>query len=441
MSTDILTVHPSRISGNFTVPGSKSHTVRALVAGMAAEGVSVIRNPLASADTVSVADAVVKFGARIERGAGAWQITGCGGRFKVPDGTVDLGNSGTGLRLLTAMAALIDGETGFDGDASLRSRPMEPLFAALRQLGAEVSSPSGRAPFRLRGAIRGGRARVRGTSSQYLSALLFACPLCGCDMTELEVVDLCEVPYVDITLAWLKRLGVRLTGRDDDSFFAIPGRQKFQAFDAVMPGDFSTAAFPLAAGLLAGADGGVTLKNLDFGDAQGDKAVFEMLKNAGGSINISDAEVTVRNSRRSLRPGVFNLNATPDALPVLAALFASLPAESRFVDVAQARNKECDRISAMALELRKMGAVVEEFPDGMSVKSPPDGLTGSSELDSHGDHRIAMALACAALAARGASRIRGIGDAAVTYPGFTEDFRRAGADFTVDGAAETFPAK
>ncbi len=426
-----ITITPSCIRGEFTVPGSKSHTIRALAASCAANGISEIHNPLTSDDTISTADAIVEFGAEVDRSnSKLWKVRGVDSNFHTPGRIVDMGNSGTGMRLLSALAVHATGEISFDGDASLRTRQMQPLFDALQQLGCTASSANGKAPFAISGPLTGGKTKVRGTSSQYLSALLFSCPLTDTEMTEIEVIDLCEIPYVYITINWLERLGIKVEHTPDLTYFRIPGRQKFKAFSAVMPGDFSTAAFPLAAGLLAAADNGeVILHSLDFGDAQGDKAVFAMLESAGGRIEKCGTDVIVRNSRQNMRPGEFDLNATPDALPMLAAFFATVQGETRLVNVAQARHKECDRIQAMTMELRKMGAIVREYDDGMSVQAPSGGLHGAADLDSHGDHRIAMALSCAALAATTPSVLHGIKDAAVTYPDFVSDFQKAGASF------------
>ncbi len=418
-----LNVRPSRLAGSIDVPGSKSHTVRGVVAALAADGVSVLRNPLDSADTRSVLNAAAALGAVCEEDGGVWRIAGAGGRPADPRGTLDMGNSGTGLRLLTAMAALGDFPVSFDGDASLRTRTMEGLLTSLRSLGAECSSAGGRCPLTVRGPIRGGAAAVDGTTSQFLSALLFALPLARGDSV-LDLDFLNEKPYVDITLGWLKRLGVRCRCSEDRLHFEIPGGQRYGGFDATVPADFSTAAFPLIAAALVG--DGVEIRNLDFTDAQGDKAVFGYLESMNASCR-RDGELFVEPAA-PLRGRDFDLNATPDALPIMAVAAAAARGTTRLLNVPQARIKETDRIACMTAELRKMGAAVEELRDGMVIRG---GALHGAELDGRGDHRVAMALAVAALAADSPSVIHGIEAATVTYPDFVKDFRKLGAEFEV----------
>ncbi len=419
-----LLVTPSRLSGTIAVSGSKSHTIRGVVFALAAEGRSVLRAPLRSADTLAVLAAAREFGARIEEHPDRWEITGSGGRLADPGRPVDLCNSGTGLRLLTGLAALQDFQIEFDGDASLRTRKMGSLLAALEMLGAEYTAASGGvAPLSIRGPVHGGKTRVDGRLSQFLSSLLIALPLLREDSV-VELDELFEQPYVGITLAWLEALGIDCRASEDWLRWEIPGNQHYAPFDRTIPADFSTAAFPLVAAALSG--DGVTICNLDFDDAQGDKAVFGMVEAMGGVIRRS-GELRVERSPR-LRGGEFDLNATPDALPILAVAGAFASGETRLVNVPQARCKETDRIAVMASELGKMGVVVTELPDGLVIQGGRP--HGSAELSSHDDHRIGMALAVAALAADGPSEIDAIEAAAVTYPNFVADFQRLGAGFT-----------
>ncbi len=422
----ILEVRPSRIAGAFAVPGSKSHTIRGIVAGLLARGVTVLRHPLESADTASTLAAAEALGAEVVCFADRWEITGTGGRLRDPGAVLDLGNSGTGLRLLAAAAALADFPVGFDGDASLRTRLMRPLLESLAMLGVNAESNDGKCPCRITGPLAGGRASVRAVSSQFLTALLFACPY-GKAESEIEVIELNEHRYVAIKLAWLDALGVVYECDSEMRRFRVPGGQCFRAVDRVIPADFSTVAFPLGAAVLAGGEGcAVELCNLDFGDCQGDKAVFEYFERLGARIEYSGSVVKVRRTG-NLRPAEIDLNATPDALPLMAAVMATIPGESRLVNVPQARIKETDRIACMAVELAKMGARVRELPDGLVIEG--GGLRGA-RLDGSGDHRSVMALAVAALAAEGGSEIAGAEAAGVTYPGFFDDFVKAGAVFS-----------
>ncbi|UKI32805.1 MAG: hypothetical protein L6W00_04425 [Lentisphaeria bacterium] len=171
--------------------------------------------------------------------------------FSDPGSPLDLGNSGTGLRMLTSVAALQNFPIGFDGDSSLRTRLMSGLLTALEKLGAKVESQGGKCPFRISGPLRGGATKVDGTTSQFLTSLLFALPLLREDST-IELEFLHEKPYVGITLAWLDALGIRWSGSGDMLHWRIPGGQSYRAFERVIPADFSTAAFPLVAAAVAG---------------------------------------------------------------------------------------------------------------------------------------------------------------------------------------------
>lgn len=421
----ILEVTPSRISGNIAVPGSKSHTIRGITAALLADGTSQMTAPLESADTRSVLAAARQLGAGVKQTRGNWLVSGRGGHLFLQNKTLDLGNSGTGLRMLTAAVAAIGAEpVTLDGDDSLRTRVMAGELEALSALGASCSSACGYAPVTVRGPLSGGRTKVDGTTSQFLTALLFALPLAENDSV-LDLDFLNEQDYVLMTLEWLGRVGITVKASPDLLHFEIPGRQRYRAFERVIPADFSTAAFPLAAALTAGTGDGVVIEHLDFQDVQGDKHLFGLAREMGGDICEDGSGVTVRKS--SLHGGVFDLNRMPDALPVMSVLCAFADGESRLVNVPQARLKECDRIAAMTAELRKMGAEIEELPDGMVIHGGRP-LYGAS-VDGHGDHRIVMALAVAALGARGVTRISGSEACAVTYPGFVADFSSLGAAF------------
>ena len=426
-----LYVSPAKTNGELCVPGSKSHTIRAVVIATLAKGKSVIKAPLVSEDTLSCLKAASTFGAWVKRGAGDafWEITGTGGRLLTPAKTVDMGNSGTGTRLFTALAALGDSPVFFDGDESLRTRPMAPLLDALRSLGAKASSTDGKCPCSVQGPIIGGEAFVNGKSSQFVSALLMAAPLAKIN-TILLVQDPNETPYIEMTLDWLKQTGIQVTHDSRYMHFALKGGQSYTPFERKIPGDFSTACFPLVAAAVTG--GKIHLHNLDFKDSQGDKAIFDYLKKMGASISVSRHGVTTVKGE-PLKAVELDLNATPDALPIMAVAAACATGTSVFRNVAQARIKETDRIACMATELRKMGIKVEEFEDGMAVTGGK--LQASKELESYKDHRIVMALAIAALAVKNQSAVSIINDAeaaAVTYPGFVNDFRKLGARFQLN---------
>ena len=291
------------LAGNIAVPGSKSHTIRAVAAALLSEGTSFIHSPLYSADTRSALAAARSLGAEIDESRDLWKITGRGRKFTLPSEAVDLGNSGTTMRIITACAALADGKTAFDGDASLRTRLMKGLLDALESLGVKCESAGGYAPLAVTGPLKGGRCRVDGTTSQFLTALLMALPLAEKDsVVELDFLN--ESDYVRITLEWLKLCGITVKNSDDLLHFEVPGGQSYHSFDRVIPADFSTAAFPLGAGVIAGEK--VTIANLDFSDLQGDKRVFDYVRAMNGDISEENGNIVVRASE--LKGGEFDLN-------------------------------------------------------------------------------------------------------------------------------------
>ncbi len=412
----------SRLNGTCAVPASKSHTIRGVLIAALADGESVLHKPLDSLDTRSAADAASAFGAVVSRDRDVWRIRGVDGRPRIPENVIDVGNSGTTLYMLMGTAALVDGWTILTGDHQIRRRTAAPLIDALRSLGVEVISTKGdgASPIIVRGPMRGGMTSVEGISSQYLSSLLLACPLAAGN-TDIAVPLLNERPYVRMTLDWLARQGIHPSYDDSFSSFHISGGAKYHAFERDIPADFSSAAFPLCAGVLAG--GTITLTGLDMDDPQGDKAVIEMLGSMGASIESHAEGITVRGG--ALKGAEIDMNAVPDALPAMAVCACFAEGTTVLGNVPQARIKETDRIKVMAEELSKLGADIRELPDGLVIKG---GGLGGGKVDGRGDHRIVMALAVAGLAADGPITVSTAETADVTYPGFWETLRGLGGD-------------
>ncbi|HOW72025.1 MAG TPA: 3-phosphoshikimate 1-carboxyvinyltransferase [Phycisphaerae bacterium] len=402
----------SRLRGTVAIPGSKSHSIRAVCLAALADGASRIEAGLESADTLAAIDAYRALGATIETLPGRWLIRGTGGRPTAPANVIDVRNSGTTLRLALGSAALLLEQAAvFTGDDQIRRRPIGPLAQSLTDLGADVRSTlnNGCAPVVARGRLCGGKTRIEAVTSQYLSSLLINCPLADGDC-EIDVPLLNEQPYVHITLGWLDRCGIRLE-RDGLKWFRIPGGQGYRAFDARVPADFSSATFFLAAGVLG--DNDVLVEGLDFGDTQGDKAVVDYLRAMGADIEIGPQGVRVRPGR--LTGCEIDMNATPDALPMMAVVGCFAQGRTLLVNVPQARLKETDRIAVMSRELAKLGARITERPDGLVIEQSD--LRGA-RVEGHGDHRVVMALAVAATAIAGETRISTAEAMEVTFPTF-----------------------
>ena len=355
-------------------------------------------------------------------------IDGTGSDYNAGSEFLDLGNSGTSTNLFASAAALGSRERHFDGDNSLRSRPFKALLDALKPLGVSytLESPGRDLPFTIKGPLSGGATTVNGISSQFVSSLLLTCPLIKDGDTSITVHNLHEMPYVELTLWWLRRQGIQFQAASDLSTFHIPGNQHYSPFEITVPSDFSSATFAAAGAAIAGK--GVTLCGLDFSDPQGDKGVFDVLKKMGAEVNSTGDGVLVNKGKQFTGREV-DLNFMPDALPALSAAACVAQGETRFVNVGQARIKETDRISVMCEELSKMGADIREMQDGLVVRG---GALKGTTVNGHYDHRVVMALALAGMIAEGKTVIETAEAAEVTYTGFVNDFRSLGADIEVD---------
>jgi 3-phosphoshikimate 1-carboxyvinyltransferase len=416
-------VTQSKLAGEVTIPGSKSHTIRGLILGLLAEGTSRLRRPLASSDTESCVGFCRALGAKVDtRDPQCWTVVGTAGRLAAPDGAVDVGNSGTTLFLGMSAAALSRGLVELTGDDQTRRRSAGPLLKALSDLGATARSKAGNgcAPLVVGGGLKGGKVSIECPTSQYMSSLLISCPLAGGD-TDITAPLLNEKPYVQMTCRWLTELGIRFESAADLQHFRIPGGQRYTAFDRTVPADFSSATFFLVAAAVTGSD--LVLRGLDMNDTQGDKAVVGMLQQMGCTVTVEPDGVRIRGPKR-LHGGTFDLNATPDALPAMAVAGCLADGETRLLNVPQARMKETDRLSTTTQELRKMGAQVEELPDGLIVKG---GRLRGARVTGHADHRVVMALAVAGMAAEGETVVETAEAAAITFPTFADLMCRIGA--------------
>jgi 3-phosphoshikimate 1-carboxyvinyltransferase len=419
-----LVVSKSALKGTVAIPASKSHTIRAVAIASLAEGQSVIRNPLLSGDTQSAVECYRALGAKIDMSdANAWKVEGTGGRMAAPTETIDVGNSGTTLRIAVSSAALAAGSRTIrlTGDDQIQSRPIGPLIGALNDLGARVVSDKNndKAPVSVSGTLRGGTTSIECKTSQYLTSLLLAAPLAP-DDTEIEVTLLNEPDYARMTLDWLDKQGIRYE-REQMRRFKIYGKQRYRPFDLPIPADFSSATFFLCAGAMLDAD--ITLTGLDFKDSQPDKAVADYLKRMGADISVQGDAVRVRGSR--LHGIDIDMNKTPDALPAMAVTGAFASGETRLLNVPQARIKETDRIAVMAQQLDRLGAATQELPDGLVVRHSP-GMR-STAVQGMSDHRIVMALSLALMALPGEGSVDTAEAVRVTFPEYVDLMKNIGA--------------
>jgi 3-phosphoshikimate 1-carboxyvinyltransferase len=410
----------SLLSGDIYIPASKSHTIRAVAIAAVAKGVSTLKNPLMSEDAKAAILGAREMGATVDLGSD-WVIRGIGGAPGENCRYINVLNSGTSLRIFTALCAMGSHPVMFDGDKSIRQRPMTPLLSALENLGATIiDSSEGKCPFTIRGPLQGGTTTVDGVSSQFLTALLIASPLAPSD-TEIRVENLNEKPYVEITLDWLRQMGIKFEQRGLD-WFRIYGKQQYRAFERYLPADFSSATFPLAAAAVTRSE--LLIRGLDFTDHQGDKDVFGYFEQMGMEIRHIPEGVRVKGS--ALNGIDIDMNSTPDALPAMAVAACFARGTTRLLNVSQARLKECDRIAATARELAKMGANIEELEDGLVIHHSQ--LKGA-DVHGYDDHRMVMALSIAGLGAEGKTIVDTAESAGVTYPTFVDDMKKLGARY------------
>jgi len=424
-----ITAEKSTLRGEVLIPASKSHTIRAVAISSLAHGRSTIRHPLRSSDCFAAVGAGRLFGAAIETGD-SWEVNGVGGIPRVPENVVDVKNSGTTLNFFMGTASLAEGTTVLTGDAQIVRRPVQPLIGALGDLGAEAYSTrnNGLPPVVVNGRLKGGKTRFRGIVSQYLSSLLIHCPLIERD-SELEVYDVHEKPYIGMTLRWLDGQRIRYEASEDLTRYKVYGGQSYRGGEVTIPGDFSSATFFLVAGSIVDSD--ITLLGLDMNDAQGDKQVVHYLKEMGARIDIGEGGIRVRGG--ALRGMELDMADTPDALPAMAVAGCFANGKTTIRNVANARLKETDRIAVMAKELGRLGARVEELPDGMIVYG--GSLRGCS-VKGYSDHRVVMALAVAGLAIPGRTEIDTAESVEVTFPTFVELMRAIGGKVQKEGSKE-----
>ncbi|WP_135303123.1 3-phosphoshikimate 1-carboxyvinyltransferase [Haloarcula amylovorans] len=422
-----ITIAESAVRGTAQAPPSKSYTHRAILAAGYSEGATV-HDPLVSADTKATMRAVEAYGGIVDRSdESALSVTGFAGRPETPDDVIDCANSGTTTRLVTATAALQDELTVLTGDDSLRSRPQGALLDAIEQLDgrAESTRNNGQAPLVVGGGIDGGTVSIPGdVSSQYITALLMAGAVTESGIDIELTTGLKSSPYVDITLEVLDAFGV--TAEETDDGYTVAGGQSYDPKGSAynVPGDFSSMSYLLAAGALA-ADEDLVVTSA-FPSAQGDSAIVDVLKRMGATLdwNRDDGEITVE---RSALDGIeVGVEDTPDLLPTIATLGAAADGVTHITDAEHVRYKETDRVSAMADELTKMGAEIEEREDELVVYGEDSELTGAT-VDGHADHRIIMSLAVAGLVADGETTVTGAEHVDVSFPGFFDVLHGLGA--------------
>ncbi|MBP3416309.1 MAG: 3-phosphoshikimate 1-carboxyvinyltransferase [Spirochaetaceae bacterium] len=453
----------SSLSGSISVPGSKSHTIRACLLAALAEGTSIIYNPLPSADCLSALRCITEIGARVEKpeDGKSWVIHGAGKDIHLPDNVIDVGNSGSVLYFLSPIAATFSGWSIFTGDESIRTRPVKHLTQALEQLGAttHISRPDVDAPpLLVRGPIHAGKVVTDGGLSQYISGLMMAAArIQGC--LEIELTNPKEVPYLDMTRMWLESLGIPVQMSRDYKHISVSGPHSISAFERTIPSDWEAVAFPLVAAILT--DSCITIKHIDGSGSQGDEAIVGVLQSVGACLEWDKEKEELKvygglHAQKSFPPknGVagrlsaehlpnktlrINCSGFPDAVPALSVAACFIEGTTVIEDIAVCRKKETDRIAVMKKELTKLGAVVEDGSDYLVIhghspltasgEANPDFALHGGIVESYDDHRVAMSLAVMGLALKEEVVVRDAECCAVSFPDFFKAMRGIGAGF------------
>ncbi|HEY9267909.1 MAG TPA: 3-phosphoshikimate 1-carboxyvinyltransferase [Methylotenera sp.] len=410
--------------GSITLPGSKSISNRTLLLAALADGTTEIRDLLASDDTSRMLEALQTLGVKLENFAeNAWRVTGCNGNFPNKNADLFLGNAGTAFRPLTAALAFANGDYQLSGVPRMHERPIGDLVDALRQAGAQVEyvQNTGFPPLKISAATLNlnNAIKIRGdVSSQFLTALLMALPLTK-QKASIEVIgELISKPYIEITLNLMAKFGVQVE-RNGWQSFTIAANSSYRSPNQIfVEGDASSASYFLAAGAIAG---DITVEGLGEHSIQGDVRFAEALALMGGNISYGENHITAGKAEK-IKAIDLDCNHIPDAAMTLAILALFAQGTTTLRNIASWRVKETDRIAAMATELRKVGATVEEGADYIKV-TPPAQLIPNAVIDTYDDHRMAM---CFSLVSLGNVPIV-INDpncVAKTFPNYFAEFKK-----------------
>ncbi len=402
-----LTAAALPVHGEVAVPGSKSVANRALVVAALATGESVLTNVPDGDDTIAMLRCLAGLGVGVDaRQAGLVTVVGTGGRLRPSTERLDAGLAGTTSRFVTTLAALADAPVTIDGDPPLRTRPMGDLHDALAALGARVDTgdAAGCLPVTITGPIRrGGTVRLRGdVSSQFVTALMLIGPLLEAGVRIELTSPLVSAPYIHLTAAVMERFGGPEVDVTADHVAVDTGGYRGTTFE-VEP-DASSASYPLSIAAVRG--GAVTVAGLTPSSLQGDIVILELLESMGCDVETGARSVTVsRPAERPLRGIDVDLAECSDLVPTIAAIATTASTPTTIRGVGFIRAKESDRLGALAGELARTGAVVGETADGLHVEPVPEGAAGlhGATLQTHHDHRLAMAFAVLGTAVDGIS--------------------------------------
>ncbi len=411
----IKTIFPSKVNGSVNAPASKSYFQRAVALAILAKGKTCINNLSDSNDNLAAIDIAASFGCIITHSTNSLTIDST--NLIVPD-NLFCGEAGLGIRMFTPLAALFNSKIVLTGHGSLLNRPVSFIESPLQQLGVKVKTSNGLPPVNVQGPLKGGFANVDGSlSSQFLTGLIIALPMAKAD-TVLNVDSLTSIPYINMTIEAVKSFG-GIIEHTNYKEFRIKGNQKYLPQNYFVEGDWSGAAATLVAGAIAGQTCTMVINP---NSAQADVKIIDALRLAGAIISFENNSVTVK-TPKSLK--AFNFDATncPDLFPVLTALAANCNGVTKIKGANRLTHKESNRALTLKHEFNKVGISIDLQDDIMEIKG---GKILSATTSSHNDHRIAMAMALAALNASGPVQIEQAGSVDKSYPEFYDHLQTLG---------------
>ena len=414
-------IEKSQLNGEIVCPASKSYTHRAIFLAALSDGKSIVKDALYSSDTRATIDACKTFGVDVHESGDIISIDNSI-NLEGEGGIIDVVNSGTTIRIATAIAAISPNKTILSGDSSIKKRPMRPLLDSLESLGAKCISDDGKPPITVSGTIKGGEVEIIGdVSSQFISALLIIAPRLQNGL-ELNIEgNIVSKPYIDSTIASMEKFGVEVETIEKYKKYKIE-HQTYKPTEFSIPSDFSNLALLLSATVLVGND--VSIK-ISMGDLpQGDELFIDILEKMGVIVTLQNNIISLKTPAK-LDGGKFDLGNTPDLLPPLAILVLKSQNPIWIYNVAHARFKETDRIKIIAREIKKIGVRVEEKDDGI-ILYPPENIT-SAQLDSENDHRLFMAF-CICGMYIGGCEVTNPESVEVSYPNFISDLSKIGGN-------------
>ena len=404
-------VKPSKYNAELIIPSSKSYMQRAVALAILSSGTTVLENPDLSEDSSSALKIAEDLGCKVERKPSTIEITPCG---EIKTSEISVGEAGLGLRLFTPVCSLFGKDLTISGRGSLLNRPMTMLEQPMKELGVKVSLTNGYVPLKISGKLKGGHIKINGSeSSQFLTGLLIALPKAENDSV-IEVENLKSIPYIKMTADIIERFSANVE-IIDYKVFKIKGNQNYKACHYQVEGDWSSAAAHLVAASVAGK---AVVKGLNPLSLQADRVILEVLNMVGANVSVLDNEIVVE--KNNLHSFVFDATNSPDLFPVLASLASNCEGISIIKGVNRLAHKESDRALSIKEEFQKLGINVELDGDFMKIQGGK--IQGGKIVSSRNDHRMAFALAVAALNANKEIQITDAQSVKKSYPKFWEDF-------------------